>query len=185
MIDIRALPHLDLPDLRRLIAGYTTREVYHVAISDHRDRIAFTLERAPLDEPYHKRYSYLDAELIARYERLLPAGFAFGAYDGEICVGIALAEPHAWNRSLTVEELHVDAEYQRQGIGLRLMDALEERARATGLRTIVCETQNTNVNAIDFYRHIGFALEAIDLSFYTNDDYPRGEIAIFMKKRLA
>jgi streptothricin acetyltransferase len=62
------------------------------------------------------------------------------------------------------------------------MERLEVISRETGLRAIVCETQNTNVPAIDFYRHIGFTLEGIDLSFYTNDDYLNGEVAIFMKK---
>jgi hypothetical protein len=33
-----------------------------------------------------------------------------------------------------------------------------------------------------FYRSMGFTLDGIDLSLYSNDDYPDGEVAIFMKR---
>ena len=59
-----------------------------------------------------------------------------------------------------------------------------EMATAAGLRTIVCETQNTNVPAIQFYRKLGFRMEGIDISYYTNNDLPDGEIAVFMKKQI-
>lgn len=90
-----------------------------------------------------------------------------------------------WNKSLWVWEFHVAEMYRRRGLGRRLMDALAGRAKAAGLRTIVCETQNTDVPAIDFYRAVGFSIEGIDVSYYTNDDLlPGGEVAIFMKRRL-
>ena len=37
---------------------------------------------------------------------------------------------------------------------------------------------------IDTYRRLGFRLEGIDLSHYTNADYPDGEVAVFMKRRV-
>jgi ribosomal protein S18 acetylase RimI-like enzyme len=43
---------------------------------------------------------------------------------------------------------------------------------------ILCETQTTNVPAIDFYRRVGFKLEGIDLSYYSNEDWPDGEVAV-------
>ena len=61
---------------------------------------------------------------------------------------------------------------------------MAQKGRAAGLRTLVCETRNTNVPAIRFYRKLGLDLEGIDLSYYSNTDYPDGEIAVFMKKRL-
>jgi ribosomal protein S18 acetylase RimI-like enzyme len=72
--------------------------------------------------------------------------------------------------------------HQRRGVGRQLVDALTEKARAVGLRTIVSGTQNTNIPAIRVYRRVGFHIEGIDLSYYSNDDYPDGEIALFMKK---
>jgi ribosomal protein S18 acetylase RimI-like enzyme len=64
------------------------------------------------------------------------------------------------------------------------MDALETRARAAYLRIMVCETQNTNIPAIRFYRRMGFRLEGINFSLYSNEDWPDGEIAIAMKRHL-
>jgi ribosomal protein S18 acetylase RimI-like enzyme len=58
------------------------------------------------------------------------------------------------------------------------------KGRAAGLRTLLCETQSTNVPAIRFYRKMGFELEGLDLSHYRNTDYPDGEMAVFMKKPL-
>ena len=51
-----------------------------------------------------------------------------------------------------VWELHVAENHKRRGIGQQMIEALVEKARAAGLRTVVCETQNTNVPAIHFYR---------------------------------
>lgn len=52
------------------------------------------------------------------------------------------------------------------------------------MRAVVCETQNTNVAAIRFYRRMGFDIEGVDLSYYSNQDCPDGEVALFLKKRL-
>ena len=50
------------------------------------------------------------------------------------------------------------------------MEALAEIGKLAGCRVIVCETQNTNAPAIDFYRRVGFEIGAVDLSYYTNKD---------------
>ena len=48
----------------------------------------------------------------------------------------------------------------------------------------MCETQTTNVPAIDFYRSVGFEVGGIDLSYYSNDDVQAGEVALFLKRKL-
>jgi ribosomal protein S18 acetylase RimI-like enzyme len=62
---------------------------------------------------------------------------------------------------------------------------LAARACAAGLRAVVCETQTTNVPAIAFYRQLGFEIDGVDLSYYSNDDASGGEVAIFMKLKLS
>lgn len=36
----------------------------------------------------------------------------------------------------------------------------------------------------DDFRRIGFEIDGIDLTYYSIDDFPDGEVAIFMKKRI-
>ena len=184
MIEIRQLEQLNLDDLNCLVKGYTSDARYRATKAESGRTFALTLELVPLSQPYFKRYGSLDAASLEHYQQVPQLGFALGAYDSDQCVGIALAEPRHWNKSLWVWELHVAESHRRRGIGRLLMEALAEKGSATGLRTLVCETQNTNVPAIDFYRKLGFAIEGIDLSYYSNEDFPDGEIALFMKKRL-
>lgn len=189
MIDIRPLNSLDPADLLRLITGYVSDARYRVSKTETGGHFALALDLLPLPEPYVKRYEQPDTETLEHYLQVPRHGFSFGAYDddadGGSCVGIALAEPRDWNRSLWVWEFHVAERHRGRGAGLKLMEALALKARGARLRTIVCETQNTNVPAIRFYRKAGFRIEALDLSYYSNDDFPEGEVAVFMKKRLA
>lgn len=184
MIDVRLLNQLDADALARLITGYISDARYQVSRTESAERFDLSLELVPLPEPYRKRYEHLDAETLEFYQKLCALGCSFGAYDAEQCVGIAIAEPSHWNKSLWVWELHVAETHRRLGVGRQLVDALVEKARAADLRILVCETQNTNAPAIDFYRKVGFRIEGVDLSYYSNEDFPDGEIAVFMKKRV-
>lgn len=184
MINIRSLAQLNPDDLLRLVTGYTSDSKYPVSKIESEQQFSLTLELVSLPQSYRKHYDHLDVETLEHYRQISVLGFSFGAYLVEQCVGIALAEPRHWNKSLWVWELHVAETYRRRGIGRQLVETLAEQARTAGLRTLVCETQNTNVPAVRFYRKVGFCLEGIDLSHYSNNDYPDGEIAVFMKKRL-
>lgn len=184
LIHVRPIAQLNTHDLHRLVTGYTTDYKYQVSKRESDEQFVLALELVPLSQPYHKRYDHLDAETLKLYRQVLASGFSFGAYIGEECIGITLAELRYWNKSLWVWELHVAESHRRRRIGQQLIDTLAEKARAVGLRALICETQNTNIPAIRFYQKMGFHIEGIDLSYYSNDDFPDGEIAIFMKKRI-
>jgi ribosomal protein S18 acetylase RimI-like enzyme len=181
---IRPLAALTRADLERLIAGYTSVEKYIVTRHETDARVTLQLGLVPLPAPYVKRFDPIDDETVRRYSELARNEFSLGAFDGDGLVGLALAERHAWNNSLWVWEFHIAETHQRRGLGRALMEALIEKARAAGFRIVVCETQNTNVPAIRFYRSLGFSVEGVDLSLYSNDDTrPEGEVAVFMKYR--
>ena len=184
MAEIKPLTQLDIAALKRVITGYVSPAKYEIEKAETRELTAITVRFVRLERPYVKQYEPLDKEMLARYTRVLKEGLSFAAYEADQLVGIALAEPHGWNKSLWVWEFHIAESFRGQGIGRRLMDTLAGKGWAVGLRTIVCETQNTNVPAIEFYRKVGFTMEGIDLSYYTNDDVFHGEVAIFMKRRL-
>jgi ribosomal protein S18 acetylase RimI-like enzyme len=184
MIDIHPLTHFDPAAFAAVAGGYTTTEIYRVAWSESDALTTFSLTLEPLPRPKPFRFPLL-AEDVERYTALTSNEYCFGAYDGEALVGVALAEPREWNGTVWVWEFHVAETYHRRGIGRRLMAAVAERARASGRRALVAETQNTNVSAIRFYRSVGYTLEGIDVSYYTNEDMlPGGTVAVFMKLRL-
>jgi ribosomal protein S18 acetylase RimI-like enzyme len=181
--EIRSLERLSAADLRRVGPGYVSQQVYRVTKEESHKHTAIRLELTNLDTPYQKTFEHSKG-LLSYYRSAVRKGLSLGAFDGDTLVGIAIADAQVWNGTLLLWEFHVAAAYRRLGIGRRMMDALAHRAQQAGLRVITVETQSTNVPAITFYRRVGFTIEGIDLSFYTNDDLAKGEVAIFMKRRL-
>jgi ribosomal protein S18 acetylase RimI-like enzyme len=183
MIEVHRLVKMDDSVLKSLESGYESMEYYRVAKSEtpERTEIVLSLTRHPALYQKHWEITPEDRE---RYDQVVMEGHSFGAYDGEKLVAVALAEVRSWNRTLWIWEFHVTESHKRQGIGRKLMDILAEEARILQLRTMLVETQNTNLPAIRFYRAVGFEIESVDLSYYTNHDTLDGEVAIFMKRKV-
>lgn len=59
-----------------------------------------------------------------------------------------------------------------------------EDARAASLRCIFSEAQNTNVDAIEFYKRQSFVIEGIDLAFYKSESDQKKEVAVFLRKKI-
>jgi ribosomal protein S18 acetylase RimI-like enzyme len=184
MIKIRLLKKIGIRELKRIAPGYTSDSKYVVLHRDSQNHALIDLHLIALETPYTKKYDHHNSNTIKRYLKILKEGYSFGAYDGDILVGLLIAEPRSWNQSLWVWEFHSAESHRHQGIGNKLMDAVMEKARKADFRIIVCETQNTNADAIQIYRRLGFRVEGMDISYYSNDDYPDGEIAVFMKRRI-
>lgn len=184
MIIVRSLLEFAPADLQRVASGYTSNGRFVVTYSESENRITFDLQFNSTAGPYIGKYDHYNTETLHRYSQLLGNGFSLGAYEENVLVGFIIAEPRKWNRSLWVHEFHVAEAHRNMGIGKQLMEGVVENAKRMNLRTIVCETQNTNVTAIQVYRKLGFRVEGIDISYYTNKDYPDGEVAVFMKRRL-
>ena len=182
MIEVMTLNELTIEQLG-LANSFVSHEVYSVERVETETDFGISLRRRQLVESYEKRWP-VSEQFLEDYRRVIEQGLSFGAFDGGSLIGLAIAEREDWNRSLMVREFRVAASHRRRGIGRQLMDRISSRARSQGFRTVVCETQNTNVPAIDFYRRVGFEFEGVDLSFYTNDDALIGEVAVFMKLKL-
>ncbi|MGW8224747.1 MAG: GNAT family N-acetyltransferase [Anaerolineales bacterium] len=184
MVVVKPLKQIPPDDLKRLVQGYSSDSKYLVHYSSGEESISFKLALTRLEQTFRKRFTYLDEETIEYCAGVVTQGYSFGAFDQQELVGLLIAEPRWWNKDLWVWEFHIAAPYQRKGIGRRLMTNAVQKAEVANLRSITCETQNTNVNAIQVYRKLGFRVEGIDISYYSNEDYPDGEIAIFMRRRI-
>lgn len=183
MLSIQPLTQIEPSVLEQLVFGYETDEIYRVVKSETDALTTFELRLIALTQPYIKRWGK-DLDTTQHWLALIQQGSSFAAFDDGECVAIAINETQNWNFSLSVQEFHVAPTHRGQGVGRLLMEAVADYARSQGLRVLVCETQSTNVPAIRFYRALGFVLDGLDLSLYSNQDYPDGEIAIYMKRYL-
>lgn len=183
-MEIKPLTAADVAQIPNVISGYQTDAVYQVGHVEGDTAVALTLTLTPLEKPIYKRFPPLSDDDLARYQAVTAHNFAFGLFTDSALVGVALAEPNDWNGSLWVWEFHIADGYRGQGWGKLLMTKLIAQAQAMALRTVVCETQNNNVPAIRFYRRMGFRVEGVDVSYYSNEDLARQDVAVFMKRRL-
>ena len=182
---IAPLQVIRLAELKTIMTGYTTTEKYTVSKGENDFETHLRLALAQLPQPYTRHFDEeISAEDLERYEQAIKEGLSLGCWQGKRLVGLAIAETHHWNRILWIHEFHIAANVRGQGLGRQLMDAMADRARQNGLRALQVETQNTNVPAIRFYRQVGYEIEAIDLSYYTNRDVEDYEVAIFMRRKL-
>jgi len=183
-VQLRPLHGADLAQLSTVITSYVTAETYAIHKQESEAETAVTLTLVPLPAPKTITYDHLDETELARLTAIVAEGLSVGAFVDERLVGIAIGSAEVWNRSLRVWEFHVAEPFREQGIGRQLMEKIVETAVAQNLRVIVCETQSSNVPAIRAYRKLGFVLDAIDLSFYNNEDVEKESVALFMKRKL-
>ena len=183
MIQIRSLTELGRNRFHEISGGYSSDARYIIKKIEDDSKTTITFELQYLETPYDKKWKP-DSDNDDRYEKIIGEGYSAGAYIGDEMIGIAIAEKHAWNRTLWIWEFHIDPEYRGRGVGRQLMEHMAEVGKSAGCRVIACETQNTNVPAIRFYRKLGFEIGAVDLSYYTNKDLTDFEVAIFMKRFL-
>lgn len=79
----------------------------------------------------------------------------FVALDGDLVVGMVTGFSHFHpdkDADFFVNELGVDDDYRRQGIGTRLLEAILAEARAMGCGEAWLGTENTNEAALALYR---------------------------------
>lgn len=73
-----------------------------------------------------------------------------------------------------VDELHllnitIDPKLHRQGIGKRVMQAIEGIALQQGMSRIILEVRPSNIPAIKLYEQIGFATIGLRKAYYPGD----------------
>jgi GNAT superfamily N-acetyltransferase len=142
----------------------TGRFSYSLAPMDFIFRTALPSECADADRvlrgaftPYIRK---LGREITGDYYKWLPAsierGDVFVADKGGRIVGVAATERR--DTGLFLDRLAVDPAKQGTGLGSRLLERLDEVARARGDRTLSLETAEMMEHLIRLYRRHGFEI---------------------------
>jgi acetyl coenzyme A synthetase (ADP forming)-like protein len=86
-------------------------------------------------------------------------GALLGTLDGKVAAlanWVRLRDPHTAEVAFTVAD-----EYQRRGIGTRLLERLAERASAAGIEEFVAEVLPDNAAMLSVFRNAGFAVTRV------------------------
>lgn len=99
-------------------------------------------------------------------EEVNQKGIAFGAYEDDKCIGVAVFED-CWLKYMYLSDLKVNAEARGKGVGKLLVRAGMEEAKKRGCRGVYTVAQDNNLNACMFYLHAGFSIGGFDNRVYT------------------
>ncbi len=132
------------------------------------------------EHPSHEAIDFLEQRIIefnyARADAADGRGLAAFVRDeqGQIIAGIS---GYTWAGMAEIEFLWVDESLRGQGIGARLLAAVEEEARRRGCALVITSTYS--FQAPDFYQRNGYQVVA------QADNCPPGHIHYWLTKRLA
>jgi len=124
---------------------------------------------------YHDSWSFdvLRKSLAAPAPSSLVALSADGAVVGYAFFGVGAGE-------LDVHSLTVDPPWRRRGVATRLLERIEQDARAAGVSRLLLEVREGNEPALRLYRRHGFAVDTVRRRYYAD-----GEDAVLMSRALA
>ena len=157
--------------------GYTTDKYYDVVVNKKDKGFNIDIEKKDFTEPViHTPEEYGFPDKL--YEDHWENAYAWGVLVNDELVAALETDQELWSNRLRITELWVAKEYQKKGIGHKLIDIAKEQARRERRRAIILETQSCNVNAVDFYQHEGFTLIGMDTCCYRNNDLQRKEVRL-------
>lgn len=170
-IEIRPAFSTDIPKLIALDHTFMTGFVWQMTVdrSETQTRVSFREVRLPRE--VHVDYPRNPQDLADTWTERDALLLAEGLQDvkGYISLRLGLAPASAW-----VEDLVVDRQVRRTGIGTALILAAQEWCGKRDLHRLTLEMQPKNYPAIQFAHKLGF-----DFSGYNDQFYRDQEIAIF------
>ncbi|MFV0557359.1 MAG: GNAT family N-acetyltransferase [Enterococcus sp.] len=98
-------------------------------------------------------------------ETINQQGFAIGAYDQGVCIGLAIYQ-EAWLKYVYLADLKVNGSYRKQGIAKKLIELGQVEAKNRGYRGIYTIGQDNNVAACQFYLASGFRIGGLNTESY-------------------
>lgn len=126
------------------------------------------LDKTIIDEPWTEENFLVDLPKKWIYSQV--------AYANAFIVGFVIAS-EKYNYSIHVHRIAINADFQRQGIGRKLLLTAAESAYFDGLRYMTLKTSKENKIAQRFYSNIGF-------TFTKSDNINKLEYKILLEKLL-
>jgi ribosomal protein S18 acetylase RimI-like enzyme len=137
----------DIDRSERIRTGYTVRDGKLRQKNVHWDSPAWSKDGAGEHT--------VAAQLEFCRQHLEQGSRMFGAFDGELLVGVGLVHPEIGEGIAQLAYLHVSRTARRLGIGARIADALMLEARRSGAHSIYVSATPSG-SAVAFYLKLGF-----------------------------
>ena len=170
-ITIRALDEKNFTGLNQCDDAFIVDSKLCLSVAS--DKITYTLVPVPR---YEKRYSVEKVDYSAYIRD--PDKAAFLAYVNEQIAGQIILRK-SWNGFAYIENLAVDSQFRKLGVGRKVIAQAVEWAKAKNLSGLMLETQNNNVGACRFYERCGFRLGGFDNFLYRDTNRETDEVALF------
>lgn len=162
-----------------LPVDYTSTEYYDISVNRTDSGFHIPIEKKRFAHPFTHRSE--DGEYPDRlYEDWWEGAEAYGIVEHGDLLGAVEVCPEEWSNRLLITELFVHEKLRGMGYGHRLISLAKDITVERNYRTLMLETQSSNVNAVDFYLHEGFTLIGFDSCCYTNEDPARKEVRFNM-----
>ncbi len=107
----------------------------------------------------------LPVRSFQRYLRIPSADLIVADHQGD-CVGYALATYRAGGRAGWLISLAVSTRASGRGIGMALLQAIEDAARSRGFAALKLETRADNEAAIRLYDRAGYMCTGLKRAYY-------------------
>jgi GNAT superfamily N-acetyltransferase len=137
----------DLDRTERIRTGYEMRDDQLKKLDVHWDSPPWFTEGAGVHS--------IKAQIHFCREHLSRGGIMYGAFDGEILVGIGILTPDIQPGMDQLSFLHVSHGYRRDGIGYKIAAALQEASLARGAKQLYVSATPSG-SAVGFYLDFGF-----------------------------
>ncbi len=138
----------------------------------HENDLDIVSELAMLANPFTSKEKYYE-HLVEELNEFPDLSFV-AEINGKV-VGYVQADDHG--SEATLDDIAIDVEYQRTGIGTRLLENEIEILKRKGCKTLSADVHYQCASAIPFYYRHGFRIVG-----FNQDHFGRGHDAIILQK---